>query len=133
MAESHIYLGIFLAALLIKMTNAIPIITISPEKMTEPQNGSLTRQQDQEMNRTVPFEGSAESGSGELVNCTCNMFGCSNCGWTTNLLPNATMPSGIVKLQADKTTLVVYLQQYFCRVDALKDKLQENMYGVSTN
>ena len=133
MAERQISFGIILVALLIKVTNAIPVNDTSLEKMVEAQNGSLTSKQDQEMNTTefVPFEGSAELGSGELVNCTCNMFSCSDCGWITNLLPNESMPLGIIQVQSDEKTLVPYLQQYFCRVEALKNKLNENMLSVS--
>lgn len=133
MVKGQIYFGIFICGLLTMMTAAAPVDDLSTELMAEPQNHTLVEEQDQEVNKTieeVPSESSGDS-SGELMNCTCIVFDCSNCGWKTNLLPNVTTPMAIIQLYNSTDETDDYLRKYFCKMATLKSTLQNNTYNVS--
>lgn len=134
MVNGRINSVILIAAILVMMISATPVADPSNEQMPEPLNSTLTEEQDQEMNKTedAALEGSGSGDSSdEPVNCTCNEFDCSNCGWKTNLLPNATTPMAIIPLYTSTDETADYLRKYFCKIYALKIMLHENMYDVS--
>lgn len=130
MMNRGINFGIFLAALLMVVISATPLA--DPALMEEALNSTLTEEQDQGMNETEVQESSGSgNSSGEPVDCTCNLFDCSNCGWVTNLLPNATTPMAIINLYSSTDETADYLRKYFCKMYALETILRDNMYDVS--
>jgi len=126
-------IGIFIvAALLLMMTSAAPPVEPPTDHVPEPLNSNLTEKQEQEINKTEEDDLLESSGdpSVVLVNCTCNVLDCSNCGWKTNLLPDSTTPMAILQLYNSSDETADYLRKYFCKLAKLNTILRENMYNV---